>query len=223
MSNFVTPKPSLIFKRSKSIRDTVIHSTFINKKEVQGGIKGLIKCHKCKTCKWISEGKRFSLPNGWQHILKQNIACETQGVVYLLYCRCGAFYIGKTRRQLRQRLLDHLYDIEAGKLDKSLCRHVGFKHRYDPNVIACRVLEHIVEPPRGMEDGMQTPYNENVGRSSLSKQRSLQGWMRQCRFSLSSSAGFDCLFVFCFLAYAPRLLHVCVFMFICLLCFESST
>lgn len=42
----------------------------------------------------LMKGKDFISPNGWQHTLKQNITCETQGILYLLNCQSGAFYIG---------------------------------------------------------------------------------------------------------------------------------
>lgn len=35
--------------------------------------------------------------------------CETQGIDYLMLCKCGAFYMGKTARQLRQRINYHVY------------------------------------------------------------------------------------------------------------------
>lgn len=97
------------------------------------------------------EGDHVLLPNGPKHDLRHGITCDTRGIVYILTCVCQAFYIGKRKRQLRQRLLDHVYDVNDGRLNKPICHHVGIKHKYDPRVLTCRVLEHIPEPPRGGE------------------------------------------------------------------------
>lgn len=83
------------------------------------------------------------------HTLYKRISCDTMGVIYLLNCVCGAFYIGKTKRQLRQRIGDHLFDIQVGRLNKPIPRHIGLVHKYNPQVLSCRVLEHVPLPSRG--------------------------------------------------------------------------
>lgn len=65
-----------------------------------------------------------------------------------MICQCGAFYIGKTIRQLRQRIGDHLYDSGGGKL-ATIGRHIGLYHRYDLSVVRFLVLEVIAPNPRG--------------------------------------------------------------------------
>lgn len=60
-------------------------------------------------------------------------------------------YIGKTKHLLRQRLLDHIYNIKVWRLNRPICQRVGLKHKYDPKVITCRVLEHNTEPTQGGE------------------------------------------------------------------------
>lgn len=109
------------------------------------------RCGHCRACAWVREGISFVLPNGKPYLLKQCVDGETKGIVYLLTCDCATFYIGKTKRQLRQRMMDHIYDIEVGRLHRPLCRHVELKHSYNPEVISCRMLEHIPEPTRESE------------------------------------------------------------------------
>lgn len=82
------------------------------------------------------------------HVLKQNITCETTRIIYLINFQCGAFY---TRRQLKQRMLDHLYDIEMGKLDNPLCRHVGLKHQYNLMSLRAESLSTSSNPPGGWD------------------------------------------------------------------------
>lgn len=102
-ARYIPEKLSLVFKRSRSIRDSLVHSDVViqHRKEL---IAGLTKCRKCKAVTWIKEGNRFRLPNGKQHYLRQNIDCKTRGIVYLLTCECSAYYVGKTKRQLRHRM-----------------------------------------------------------------------------------------------------------------------
>lgn len=74
--------------------------------------------------------------------VKQQIDWETTGIIYLLTCVCGCFYIGKTKRQFR-RIADHLYDIRGGRINKPIFHHLLLQHRFDPSVMKFRALEAI--------------------------------------------------------------------------------
>lgn len=50
-----------------------------------------------------------------------------------MICDCNAFYVGKTIRELRQQIGDHLYYSANGKLT-TIGRHIGLYHRFDPQV-----------------------------------------------------------------------------------------
>ena len=65
-----------------------------------------------------------------------------------MICTCGAFYIGKTIREFRQRMGDHFYDSDVGKLT-TVGRHVGLYHRYDLSVVRFFILEVIPPHPQG--------------------------------------------------------------------------
>lgn len=144
----MTEKPTVVYKRSKSVRDLLVHSKFIDRPFNNQDNLGLLKCLDFRTCFWLQEGKRFCLPNVRTHILKHRVDCETAGVIYLINYTWVAFYVGKTRRQLRHTLQDHLYDIQEGRIYKLVPRHLGLFHKYDPNAVSCRVLEHVPEPLR---------------------------------------------------------------------------
>lgn len=112
---------------------------------------GLSKCGSCRVRPRISEGSKLKLPNGAWHSLKSPMNCDTSCVLYLLTCECGAYYVGKTKRALRKRILDHVYDINVGRLNRPISRHVGLHHKYDPNVLSCWALEHVPESSWGGE------------------------------------------------------------------------
>lgn len=109
---------------------------------------GLLQCGKCKECPLMKKVDYF-LPNGKFHKVKQNIGCETMGIINLLTCECGCFYIGKTKRQFRRRIGDHLGDIRGGRMNKPICRHVGLFHKFDASVIKFCASEVVSEPSRG--------------------------------------------------------------------------
>lgn len=69
-------------------------------------------------------------------------------VVYLMVCLCNAFYVGKTNRELRQWIGDHLYYSTNSKLT-TMGRHIGLYQRFKPEVIEFMVLEVVPKDPRG--------------------------------------------------------------------------
>lgn len=63
-------------------------------------------------------------------------------------CICNAFYVGKTKRELCQRIGDHLYYSTGGKFT-AVGRHIGLHHRFKFEVAKFFVLEVIPQNPRG--------------------------------------------------------------------------
>lgn len=77
------------------------------------------------------------------------------GVVYLMLCRCKAFYVGKTIRELRQRIGGHLYYSGNGKLTTA-GRHISLYHHCDVTAVQFLVLEVVQQNPRGEGDWDKT-------------------------------------------------------------------
>lgn len=57
---------------------------------------------------WKVTSLTFRMVNVTTHHVKHEINCETAGIIYLRTCKCGAFYVGKTRGQLKKRIYDHI-------------------------------------------------------------------------------------------------------------------
>lgn len=53
-----------------------------------------------------------------------------QGVVYLMQCQCGAFYVGKTRKELGKRVEKHMHSMHIGNLQLPLGRHIARQATY---------------------------------------------------------------------------------------------
>lgn len=56
------------------------------------------------------------LPNGQVFRAKHHVNCKTYGVVYLLLCDCGSFYVGKTKLKLWSLLQSQRRGLEQASL-----------------------------------------------------------------------------------------------------------
>lgn len=148
LKKYVRPQSQLVFRRAKSLKDSLVRSQYASQGLSPRLPNGLFKCGHCTRCTWIGECTHFRLPNGSQFKYHFHAHCGTKGVIYLLNCQCGAYYVGKTFRELRQRIGDHVYDVTNGKLT-TIGRHVGLHHRYDASFISFQVLEAVRPDPRG--------------------------------------------------------------------------
>lgn len=63
-------------------------------------------------------------------------------VIYLLICDCNAFFVGKTIRELRQWIGNHLYYSTNRKLTTIDC-HIGLHHIFNTQVVKFLVLEVV--------------------------------------------------------------------------------
>lgn len=102
-------------------------------------------------CPWIAIGTRFMLPNGELFVLNFNADCVTQGIVYLMSCQCGAFYIGKTARHFRSRIKDHVYYSVNSKMVTAVSRHLDHYHKFDVSLVSFIALAVVARDPRGGE------------------------------------------------------------------------
>lgn len=148
LGKHVQSAPELVFHRVCSLRDQLTSSHYTFEKPHRIGPKGTFRCGDCPRCPWVREGKWFVLPNGELFVPRTFANCGTRGVVYLMLCICKAFYVGKTIRELRQRIGDHFYYSENGKLT-TIGRHIGLYHRFDNSVVQFVVLEVVKPNPRG--------------------------------------------------------------------------
>lgn len=83
-----------------------------NKKETQGGIHVKLGVPiPVDHVHHVVIGRRTSLPNGEMFTLKHFATCKTQGVVYLMQCQCGAFYIGKKRQELGKQVEKRMHSM----------------------------------------------------------------------------------------------------------------
>lgn len=90
LAQFLSPWPSITYKKVTSIKDRLVHSDFSSGSVIKEiAPKSLWKCGKCRLCAWIEEGEGFMLANGKLHRLRSHITCQSMGIAYLMICICG--------------------------------------------------------------------------------------------------------------------------------------
>lgn len=68
-------------------------------------------------------------------------------MIYRAICPCGMEYIGKTLRELRRRIGEHLRDIRL-KYDKPIARHMWQSHPNNTLVIRFMGIDLVKRPER---------------------------------------------------------------------------
>lgn len=149
MGKYVSDHPEIVFKRAPSLRDKLTRSHFVPPQDHTTNQIGMYICGQCSFCPWISTGQKFQLPNGEMFRPRFWADCNTQGIVYLMICKCGVFYVGKTICHFWQRIQDHVYYSTNGKMLSPIRRHLDLCHRFDTSVATFFALAVIPRNPRG--------------------------------------------------------------------------
>uniref|UniRef100_A0A1B8Y0Y5 Helix-turn-helix domain-containing protein n=1 Tax=Xenopus tropicalis TaxID=8364 RepID=A0A1B8Y0Y5_XENTR len=139
--------PNLVARRSTSLGDLLVHSHYSEFKESPAHFLtptvGSYKCHRCEACQYMAPMKSFQQP-GSSHIfqIRQFINCRTTGVIYVGMCSCPMLYVGKTFRELRKRVLEHIGTIINNK-ETPIARHIRDFHRSDVTAISFFGIEKV--------------------------------------------------------------------------------
>lgn len=97
-------------------------------------------CGGCNYCRYILQGENIDLPNCAIFAPKRRVTCQSIGVIYLMKCRCRAFYVGKTKHNFFCRIRDHVSAISKLKMETP---HMGLYHNHNLKMIGFYALEHI--------------------------------------------------------------------------------
>lgn len=81
----------------------------------------------------------FASSNGnKQFKINSFINCTTTRVIYMLTCPCGLIYVGKTKRQLRIRVGEHVQSTINKEDDRPLALHFLREYEGDPKGLKCK-------------------------------------------------------------------------------------
>ena len=116
--------------------------------------RGFTFCNKigCKYCKLLDKtGTITSHITDKHYTCMKKISCRSSNLIYCLSCKnCGKQYVGQTLRRLKDRLYEHLRDIDNLNTEKPLGAHFAKSCKTNPE-IKVYVLEFIKKPPRSPE------------------------------------------------------------------------
>ncbi len=70
-------------------------------------------------------------------------------MVYRLSCKCGCFYVGRTKRRLKDRISEHKNAIRKANLDYPIAKHFQNVHNSNPEDLMVEGLETIKKNIRG--------------------------------------------------------------------------
>uniref|UniRef100_A0A1B8XYI2 Helix-turn-helix domain-containing protein n=2 Tax=Xenopus tropicalis TaxID=8364 RepID=A0A1B8XYI2_XENTR len=141
-------KPTMVARRALSLSDTLVHSHFVEKgldkpAHFLTPTIGSYRCHNCEACQYVKPMKTFKhLISGKNYEIRQFINCRTSGVIYAAVYNCPKMYIGKTFRELRRRILEHVGTIVHRK-DTPIARHMRDVHNADPRELYFFGIEKV--------------------------------------------------------------------------------
>ena len=106
------PEPPVVaFRRSKSIKDTLVRAAVSRPSSTVGQCK---PCgdKRCKCCLQLQHAQVFhSKTSGKEYKIFCNVNCKTANVVYLLDCHvCGSQYVGESVQPFNKRMNGHRSD-----------------------------------------------------------------------------------------------------------------
>lgn len=139
LSPFINTNPGITYRRASSLHDQLVRSHYSPEgREPCCQSRGTFRCRSCNVCPFISSSARH------------HVDCATEGIVYLMLCSCGCFYIGKTLRPFRVRIREHLYAARICDLSP-IGRHRAHGHNYKPIQLLFTALDRLHPNTRGID------------------------------------------------------------------------
>lgn len=152
LEGIVPSSPLITFRKGRSLRDRLVNSHFTDKGSTGTWLqrpKGCFKCTDCSFCSYVTPSKSFkSSVTNIVYDIKDFINCKSENLVYMCTCPCPKDYVGKTTRQLRRRIGEHLGNIRRGD-DTPLATHMRLTHPGHEKDLKFVGLEIVRKSQRG--------------------------------------------------------------------------
>ena len=112
------------YKRPKNLREQLVrartdykvHTGLDKPEENENLTKTINECKKanCKYCNMLDkDGQIKNHITGRQHVTKHNVTCNSSNLIYCIECKkCNIQYVGQTKRKIKERLREHMYNIK---------------------------------------------------------------------------------------------------------------
>lgn len=155
LSDIFRHPPLIVYKRARNLKDSLVHARFqsVSPRASQSLLspiqKGNYRCGNCAQCNNTFKTSTFCHPRtGKKYSIKSVITCVSTHVVYLIRCPCGIGYVGKTSRQLKQRISEHKSSIRRKDLNYPVAVHF-LTLNHDVTSLRFCGIEKVTLPPRG--------------------------------------------------------------------------
>ena len=156
LSHVMNDLPLFVYKREKNLRDLLVHADFARYKPRRASQRvlsplptGNYRCGGCAQCNNTYKTQNFRHPhNNKIFPIKSVITCASTHIVYILMCPCGLVYVGKTTRQLKQRISEHKSSIRRNDRDYPVAVHFN-DHKHDISSLRFCGIEQVSLPKRG--------------------------------------------------------------------------
>lgn len=193
ITNLVSPRPLLTARRACNLGDVLVHSEYIRTTSESWLIRskpppGMHACEHCSICRYVHQTDVFANPCGGKNYnIKQFINCSTTQVIYMLTCPCNQIYIGKTKRQLRIRIGEHIGSIKKKDDDRPIPLHFARLYNGDPKGLMVQGIYVLNLPPRRggfdtillQKEKMWTYYLDSMVPKGLNTECSLQPFLEK--------------------------------------------
>ncbi|OCT98066.1 hypothetical protein XELAEV_18010294mg [Xenopus laevis] len=146
LKEVIGESPQITYRRSNILHDRLIHShcTNLTKKTwLSHNIKGCYRCGNCVACPFVSKRTTFlGRLDIKEYSIKHFINCKTTGIIYVMECICGKRYVGKTKREFKRRIMEHVGDVR-NKRNTSIANHINEHHFGDCSIMKFIAVDHI--------------------------------------------------------------------------------
>ncbi|OCT92081.1 hypothetical protein XELAEV_18015138mg [Xenopus laevis] len=143
--------PLITYRRSKNLHNKLTHSHYTHSVKptwLTSKMTGCYKCGNCIACPLIERTSTIVLTrDNIEYKLKNDMNCKSTCIVYIMQCICGKHYVGKTLREFRRRIQEHVGDIKH-KRNASVAVHINECHNGNTIVMKFMAVEQLNQTSR---------------------------------------------------------------------------
>ncbi|XP_073494267.1 uncharacterized protein [Phyllobates terribilis] len=115
-------KASSGYRKMTSISTLLVSHFKRSSRPVTVRYPGFFPCKMCKACQILVPMASLKDAFGRNFVIRQHLNCSSTGVVFCLECTCGLKYVGKTTRDLKTRVREHIRSIINFDKDENTSR-----------------------------------------------------------------------------------------------------
>ncbi|KAJ0060014.1 hypothetical protein NL108_018667 [Boleophthalmus pectinirostris] len=144
--------PTITFRKAPTLSDRLVNSYLppLKQKTWLDTKAGCYRCGNCTFCEHVQQTNLFmDINSGQSFYIRTLINCNTTYVVYRLECPCGRFYVGRTKRKLKNRLAEHKQATRTYNPLYPMAVHYKEANHGSCKSLKVCAIEHIKETIRG--------------------------------------------------------------------------